>query len=137
MPWLQRLRSWRWAIRVAGYTVILDACVLYPAPLRDFLLELAGSGIFRARWTNKIHDEWIENLLANRPELDRARLARTRQLMNDTVLENHGFVSCRVWSRQILAFTGNGSSRSAAVLIKSSRMASETDRPMSARASIA
>ena len=86
MHWLPRLRSWRWAIRVAGYTVILDACVLYPAPLRDFLLELAGSGIFRARWTDKIHDEWIENLLAKRPELDRARLARTRQLMNDTVL---------------------------------------------------
>lgn len=82
----QRPRSWRWGIRVAGYTVILDACVLYPAPLRDFLLELAGGGIFRARWTDRIHDEWIENLLVKRPELDRVRLARTRRLMNDTVL---------------------------------------------------
>lgn len=84
--WRPRPRNWRWAIRVAGYTVILDACVLYPAPLRDFLLELAGSGIFRARWTDRIHDEWIDNLLANRPELDRARLERTRRLMNETVL---------------------------------------------------
>lgn len=31
------------------YTVVLDACVLYPAPLRDLLLSLASEGIFRAR----------------------------------------------------------------------------------------
>lgn len=55
--------------------------------MRDFLLELAGSGIFRARWSDKIHDEWIGNLLKNRPDLDPARLARTRQKMNDTVLD--------------------------------------------------
>lgn len=88
MPCRPRPRSWGWAIRVAGYTVVLDACVLYPAPLRDFLLELAGSGIFRARWTDRIHDEWIRNLLANRPDITAERLARTRQLMNDTVLDS-------------------------------------------------
>jgi hypothetical protein len=60
--------------------------VLYPAPLRDFLLELAGSGIFRARWTDMIHDEWIRNLLEQRQDLDPARLARTRKLINDSVL---------------------------------------------------
>lgn len=64
----------------------MDACVLYPAPLRDFLLELAGNGIFRARWTDRIHEEWIRNLLANRPDLTAERLARTRQLMNNAVL---------------------------------------------------
>ncbi|WP_406873939.1 PIN domain-containing protein [Aminobacter sp. P9b] len=81
-----RLKKWGWAIRIAGYTVILDACVLYPAPLRDFLLELAASGIFRARWSDMIHDEWIRNLSENRPDLDATRLARTRQLMNESVL---------------------------------------------------
>jgi hypothetical protein len=30
-------------------TVIYDACVLYPAPLRDLLLQLACEGLFRAR----------------------------------------------------------------------------------------
>ncbi len=54
--------------------------------MRDFLLELAGSGIFRARWTDAIHDEWIRNLLRNRPDLSVERLARTRTLMNETVL---------------------------------------------------
>ncbi|WP_440904385.1 hypothetical protein ACMZOO_16450 [Catenovulum sp. SX2] len=42
---------------MASYTVILDACVMYPAPLRSYLLYLATTGLFRARWTNKIHDE--------------------------------------------------------------------------------
>lgn len=86
MPWQQKHKRWGWVIRIAGYTVVLDACVLYPAPLRDFLLELAASGIFRARWTEMIHDEWVNSLLRDRPELDRNRLGRTRQMMNESVL---------------------------------------------------
>jgi len=42
-------------------------------------------GLFRAKWTEKIHDEWIRNLLANRHDLDPAKLARTRGLMNEAV----------------------------------------------------
>jgi len=67
------------------FTVLFDACVLYPAPLRDFLLNLACSGIFRARWSNEIHDEWIRNLLISRPDLTAAQLQRTRELMNQAV----------------------------------------------------
>lgn len=66
-------------------TAILDACVLYPAPLRDFLLHLACSGIFQARWSEQIHDEWIRNLLKNRPDLTEGQLLRTRELMNKAV----------------------------------------------------
>jgi len=66
------------------YTVVFDACVLYPAPLRDFLLRLAISGLFSAKWTKQIHDEWTRNLLESRPEL-RDKLPRTRQLMNSAV----------------------------------------------------
>jgi predicted nucleic acid-binding protein len=67
------------------FTVLLDACVLYPAPLRDFLLHLACSGVFRARWSDEIHDEWIRNLLANRPDLTAEQLQRTRELMDRAV----------------------------------------------------
>ncbi len=66
------------------YTVIFDACVLYPAPLRDFLLRLSISGLFSAKWTEQIHDEWTRNLLNSRPEL-KDRLPRTRELMNKAV----------------------------------------------------
>lgn len=66
-------------------TAILDACVLYPAPLRDLLLWLALSGVYRPRWTETIHEEWIGSLLKERPDLDRQRLERTRDLMNQAV----------------------------------------------------
>jgi predicted nucleic acid-binding protein len=72
---------------VASFTALYDACVLYPAPLRDLLLELAGTGLFRARWTDEIHNEWIENLLQNEPHRQRAKLERTRDLMNAAVLD--------------------------------------------------
>jgi hypothetical protein len=50
------------------------------------MLELAGSGIFRARWTDMIHDEWIGNLLEKRPDLRPSQLARTRRMMNAAVM---------------------------------------------------
>lgn len=69
----------------AHFTVIYDACVLYPAPLRDLLMRLALSDLFRARWTDLIHDEWTRNVLKNRPDLKAVDLARTRSLMDANV----------------------------------------------------
>lgn len=68
-------------------TALLDASVLYPAPLRDFLMYLALTDMVRMRWSQRIHQEWIESLLRNRPELRRERLERTRDLMNLHVLD--------------------------------------------------
>lgn len=45
------------------FTVVLDACVLYPAPRRDILLSLAAEGLFKPKWTNLIQEEWVRNLL--------------------------------------------------------------------------
>ncbi len=42
-------------------------------------------GLFRAKWTDEIHDEWTRNLIENRPDLSPEKLARTRQLMNAAV----------------------------------------------------
>lgn len=44
-------------MRRSAITVVFDACVLYPAPLRDFLMRLALTGAFQARWSERIHDE--------------------------------------------------------------------------------
>lgn len=65
-----------------AFTALFDANVLYKAQLRDLLMELALTDLFRAKWTNEILDEWIENLLKNRPDLDRDRLSKTRAMMN-------------------------------------------------------
>ena len=64
---------------------LLDANVLYPAALRDLLLYLAVEKLYQPRWTDTIHEEWIRNVLKNRPELSPARLARTRSLMNESI----------------------------------------------------
>jgi hypothetical protein len=64
-----------------AFVVVYDACVLYPAPLRDLLIRLARTGVFRAQWTDLILDECFRNILANRPDLQPAALDRTRALM--------------------------------------------------------
>lgn len=69
------------------FTVIYDANVLYPAPLRDILMQLALTGLYRAKWTNRIHEEWIRNVLKNRPDLSKESLEKTRNLMNSAVLD--------------------------------------------------
>jgi hypothetical protein len=54
----------------SNFTVIYDACVLYPAPLRDLLMRLALTDLYRARWTDMIHDERLKpyNLIAQHPD---------------------------------------------------------------------
>lgn len=61
---------------------LLDACVLYSAPLRDLLMWLAIEGVYAPKWSEMIHTEWIQNLLEARPDLLPERLDRTRKLMN-------------------------------------------------------
>ena len=53
----------------ARYTAILDANTLYPMLVRDLLLSLATAGLYHARWTAAIHDEWTRNLAKDRPDL--------------------------------------------------------------------
>lgn len=72
-------------MRQSTFTVIYDACVLYPAPLRDLLMHLALTGAYRARWSRQIHDEWTRNVRKNRPDLTQAQLDRTVQSMNRAV----------------------------------------------------
>ena len=38
--------------------VMLDACVLYPTVMREVLLGCAAQGLFEARWSLRILEEW-------------------------------------------------------------------------------
>ena len=78
-------------------TAVYDANILYPAPLRDLFIRLAQAGLVRGRWTETIHDEWMQNVLANNPALSPERLARTRELMNEAVRDALVTVSFRSW----------------------------------------
>lgn len=63
------------------FAVVYDACVLYPAPLRDLLLRVAQAGLVQARWSPTILDECFASIARERPDLAPERLARTRELM--------------------------------------------------------
>jgi hypothetical protein len=45
-------------IHSSRFAVVLDACVLYPASIRDLLLNLAQLGLFKPRWSDEIQNEW-------------------------------------------------------------------------------
>jgi predicted nucleic acid-binding protein len=64
-----------------AFVGIYDACVLYPAPLRDLLIRVAQKGLLRACWSNRILDECFAAVLRQRPDLDQSKLGRTRALM--------------------------------------------------------
>jgi predicted nucleic acid-binding protein len=61
---------------------VLDANVLYPSTLRDFLLRLAAAQFFKPCWSAEIHEEWIRNLLANNATLSREKLEATHDKMD-------------------------------------------------------
>ncbi|MFZ0565159.1 MAG: PIN domain-containing protein [Chlamydiales bacterium] len=67
------------------FTVLYDASVFYPAPIRDLLMELAATGLFRAKWSEQIHEEWIGSLLRKRPDLNQDKLERTKKLINKAI----------------------------------------------------
>lgn len=68
-----------------AFDATYDACVLHPAGLRDLLIRLATTGLFRAHWSTDILDEMVRSILRRRPDLTEAQLARTRQLMCEAV----------------------------------------------------
>ncbi|GAB1542530.1 hypothetical protein NUACC21_52040 [Scytonema sp. NUACC21] len=48
-------------------------------------MRLAVTDLFRAKWTEQIHSEWIRNVLKNRPDLTIESLIKIKDLMNKNV----------------------------------------------------
>ncbi len=65
--------------------VICNANVFYSIVLTDLLLSLSVAELLRPRWTAQIHEEWMRNLLADRPELERAKIERRREMMDRAI----------------------------------------------------
>ena len=63
--------------------VLLDACVLYPYHLRDFLIHLSfTSKLYFPKWTTEIQNEWSRNLIKNHPATSPKKVSRIQNLMN-------------------------------------------------------
>lgn len=65
-----------------GAVVFLDANVLFPAMLRDLLVQLGLAELIEPRWSDQVHEEWIRALLRARLDLSPVQLERTRTLMD-------------------------------------------------------
>lgn len=70
---------------MTGFTALYDACVLYPFHLRDLLIQLATTGLFRARWSADIDREWIDALCRDKGDDKRPALERVRDRMREAV----------------------------------------------------
>ena len=51
------------------FGVVYDVCVVDSAVLRDFLLRLAVTGMFQAKWSDRIVGEAVESVVARRAEV--------------------------------------------------------------------
>lgn len=68
---------------------VLDACVLYPPVLRDLLLGAAARGLFEARWSDRILEEWARATVKLGPAQEAAARA-------DIALMRGAFPACTV-----------------------------------------
>lgn len=48
-------------------------------------MHLAMTDLFRGKWSADIHEEWIDSLSRERPDLKRDQLERTNDLMDSHV----------------------------------------------------
>jgi predicted nucleic acid-binding protein len=53
---------------VSGFSALLDANVLYPAILRDFLMQFAAHGLFKPLWSAEVLNEVRRNLVKVKTE---------------------------------------------------------------------
>lgn len=67
---------------MSGQKAVLDANVLYGEFVRDMLLSLFYEGLFEAKWTEQITDEWVRHLLENKPTLKRETVQATVMKMH-------------------------------------------------------
>ncbi len=70
---------------MATLTAFYDANVLYPAELRNLLMHLALTGLFRAKWSAGVHEEWITALVEKRRDLERTRTLMDLHAINALV----------------------------------------------------
>jgi hypothetical protein len=65
-----------------SFCAFLDASVLYPVSLRSLLMGLTLNGMFQARWSADVHDEWIRAVRRDRPDIPLERLQSVRAAMD-------------------------------------------------------
>lgn len=75
------------------YTVLLDANVLYSVAISDALMEVAATGIYAAKWSRQVDEEWVRNLAKNESAWNYGFASR-RVFVTATRARAFGCVAC-------------------------------------------
>lgn len=73
-------------------TAIVDTNVLHPAGMRDILLRVAETDLYRLKWSPDIRGELIRTIRKVRPDLDHAQFERHTLALMDRFFR-HGLVA--------------------------------------------
>lgn len=66
------------------FTAVIDACVFYGMLKTDTLMSLCSRGLFAAKWSERIENEWIRHLIEKMPNKE-AAIIRRRDTMRVAV----------------------------------------------------
>jgi predicted nucleic acid-binding protein len=67
-----------------AFTVVYDACILFPVALRDLFVRLGQTGLYSAKWTEQILEEWLQAVTRTYPDATVA-LAKQREQMRAAI----------------------------------------------------
>lgn len=66
------------------YTAVIDACVFFGMLKTDVLISLCVRGLFAAKWSERIENEWVGHLSEKKPD-KKAEIIRRRDKMRAAV----------------------------------------------------
>lgn len=80
--------------------VLIDACVLYPTVMREVTLGAAKAGLFQARWSARLLEEWARASARFGSEQElfaRAEIARVQALVPEASVRPDLGLEARLW----------------------------------------
>ena len=80
--------------------VMIDACVLYPTVMREVILGCARGGLFEARWSARILEEWARAAAKLGPEQEvfaRGEIAALAVDFPQAIVAVHNGLEARLW----------------------------------------
>jgi predicted nucleic acid-binding protein len=74
---------------ISTFSAFFDSNVFFKARLRSLILWIAQAGLFRARWSEKVHQEWMNAVIQRAQSQNKSitvqSLEATRDAMNEAV----------------------------------------------------
>lgn len=80
--------------------VLIDACVLFPTVMREIVTGVAARGLFEARWSDRILEEWARatNKLGDGAEaIARGEIVSLKARFPNAIVPVHQGLEARLW----------------------------------------